>query len=126
MKEVRKPEYPEKSPGDELQKLPHTKARRFKPQARLEPHTTALVQARKADVLTVTPHVAPNTGFLTGFQYVMDVSQYSLIIIKCIEPCSSAEIAAVVVLVVVAVIEATAVAVIVVAVPFIVASLLVA
>ena len=29
MKEGRKPEYPEKTPGDELQKMPHTKARRF-------------------------------------------------------------------------------------------------
>ena len=37
MKEGRKPEYPEKTPGDELQKMPHTTARRFKPQARLEP-----------------------------------------------------------------------------------------
>ena len=37
MKEGRKPEYPEKTPGDELQKMPHTIARRFKPQARLEP-----------------------------------------------------------------------------------------
>ena len=37
MKEGRKPEYPEETPGDELQKKPHTKARRFKPQARLEP-----------------------------------------------------------------------------------------
>ena len=37
MKEGRKPEYPEKTPGDELQKMPHTSARRFKPQARLEP-----------------------------------------------------------------------------------------
>ena len=37
MKEGRKPEYPEKTPGDELQKMPHTKARRFKSQARLEP-----------------------------------------------------------------------------------------
>ena len=27
----------EKNPGDELQKMPHTKARRFKSQARLEP-----------------------------------------------------------------------------------------
>ena len=35
MKEGRKLEYPEKTPGDE--KMPHTKARRFKPQARLEP-----------------------------------------------------------------------------------------
>ena len=31
MKEGRKPEYPEKTPGDELQKMPHTAARRFKP-----------------------------------------------------------------------------------------------
>ena len=37
MKEGRKPEYPEKTPGDELQKMPYTTARRFKPQARLEP-----------------------------------------------------------------------------------------
>ena len=37
MKEGRKPEYPEKTPGDELQKMSHTTARRFKPPARLEP-----------------------------------------------------------------------------------------
>ena len=37
MKEGRKPEYLEKTPGDVLQKMPHTKARRFKLQARLEP-----------------------------------------------------------------------------------------
>ena len=37
VKEGRKPEYPEKTPGNELQKMPHTTARRFKPQARLEP-----------------------------------------------------------------------------------------
>ena len=30
MKEGRKPEYPEKTPGDELQKMPHATARRFK------------------------------------------------------------------------------------------------
>ena len=35
MKEGKKPEYPQKTPDDELQKMPHTKAR--KPQARLEP-----------------------------------------------------------------------------------------
>ena len=28
---------PRENPGDELQKIPHTKAQRFKPQARLEP-----------------------------------------------------------------------------------------
>ena len=37
MKEGRKPEYPEKTLGHELQKMPYATARRFKPQARLEP-----------------------------------------------------------------------------------------
>ena len=37
MKEGRKPQYPRKTPGDKLQKMPHTKPQRFKPQARLEP-----------------------------------------------------------------------------------------
>ena len=36
MKERRKPEYPEKTPDQELQKMPHTKVRKFKPQPRLE------------------------------------------------------------------------------------------
>ena len=35
--EGRKPEYPEKTLDDELQKMPHTKAAKFKPQARLKP-----------------------------------------------------------------------------------------
>ena len=34
MKEGRKPEYPEKTPDDELQKMPHTKIRK---NLRLEP-----------------------------------------------------------------------------------------
>ena len=34
MKEGRKPEYPEKTPDDKLKKMPHTKARKFKPQPR--------------------------------------------------------------------------------------------
>ena len=37
MREGRKPESPEKSPDDKLQKMPHAKAWRFKPQARLKP-----------------------------------------------------------------------------------------
>ena len=37
MNEGRTPEYPEKTLGDELQKMPYTTVRRFKPQARLEP-----------------------------------------------------------------------------------------
>ena len=36
MKDGRKPEYPKKNPDDELQILPHTKARKFMPQSRLE------------------------------------------------------------------------------------------
>ena len=57
MKEGRKLEYPEKTSGDELQKMPHTTARRFKPQARLEPAQWHWWQARKANMLTVTPRV---------------------------------------------------------------------
>ena len=36
-------EYPEKTPGDELQKIPPTKAQRFKPRSETRTHTTALV-----------------------------------------------------------------------------------
>ena len=59
MKVGRKPEYPEKTPRDELLKMTHTKALRFKPQARLEPAQQHWWQARKADVLSVAPRVAP-------------------------------------------------------------------
>ena len=41
--------------------MPYTKARRFKPHARLEPAQQHWWQARKADVLTTTPHLAPKT-----------------------------------------------------------------
>ena len=58
MKYGRKPEYPEKTPDNKLQKMPHTTAWRFKPQARLEPTQQHWWQARKADMLTVTPCVA--------------------------------------------------------------------
>ena len=67
MKEGRKPVYPEKTP-DELQKMPHTTTRRFKPQARLELVQKHWWQARKADVLTVTPLVAPSIGGRLGKQ----------------------------------------------------------
>ena len=60
MKEGRKPDYPEKTPDDELLKMPHTKARKFKPQTRLEPTLEHRWQARKADMLTITTRVTPN------------------------------------------------------------------
>ena len=56
MKEGRKPE---KTPGEELQKMSHTTARRFNPQARLKPAQQHWWQARKAEVQTATPHLAP-------------------------------------------------------------------
>ena len=37
MKEGRKLEYPEKTPGIKLQKMPRTTVQRLKPQVRLEP-----------------------------------------------------------------------------------------
>ena len=36
MEEGRKPEYPEKTPEDELQKMPQIKAWKFQPQPRFE------------------------------------------------------------------------------------------
>ena len=42
------------NPGDELQKMQHTKTRRFQPQARIEPAQQHWWQARKAHVLTIT------------------------------------------------------------------------
>ena len=56
MKEGRKPEYPEKTPNNVLQKMSH-KALKFKPQARLETVLYHWCQARKADVLAITPRV---------------------------------------------------------------------
>ena len=66
MEEGRKPEYPEKTPGDELQKMPHTKDRRIKPLARLEPPQWHWWQARKADALTVTPRVMSQVSSTEG------------------------------------------------------------
>ena len=43
MKEGRKSEFPEKTPGNELQKMPHTTARRIKPQARTRTRAVAFV-----------------------------------------------------------------------------------
>ena len=53
-------QYLEKTLDDELQKMPHIKARKFQPQPRLEPANQHWWQARKADVLTITPRVAPD------------------------------------------------------------------
>ena len=72
MKEGRKPEHPEKTPGDELQKMPHTTARRFKPQARLEP--VHWWQARKADLLTVTPRVVFSFSSSSFFVFFFSTS----------------------------------------------------
>ena len=69
MKEGRKPEYPEKTPGDELQTMPHTTAQRFKPQTRLEPVQQHWWQARKADMRTITPRVAASVRIQTNKLY---------------------------------------------------------
>ena len=49
MKEGRKPEYAEKCPDDELQKVLSSKAPKFKPQPRLNPSLWYWWQARKTD-----------------------------------------------------------------------------
>ena len=43
MKEGRKPEYPEKTPGDELQKMLHTKAQKIQALTETRTRTIALV-----------------------------------------------------------------------------------
>ena len=59
MKVGRKPECSDKTPDDELQKIPYTTVRKFKPQPRLEPALQHWWQARKARVLTITPRAGP-------------------------------------------------------------------
>ena len=60
MKAGRKPEYLEKTPDDVLQKMPYyTEAGKFKPQLRLKPALLHWWQARKADVQTTAPCIAP-------------------------------------------------------------------
>ena len=56
MKDGRKLEYPEQNPDNEFQKMSNTKARKLRPQPKLEP---TLWQARKAYVLAITPRVVP-------------------------------------------------------------------
>ena len=40
MKEGRKPEYPEKTPDDEFQKMPHNKAQKFMTQLESDMHSS--------------------------------------------------------------------------------------
>ena len=58
MKEGRKPEYPEKPLATSFRKCHILQPERFKPQERLEPAQYHWWQARKADMLTVTPRVS--------------------------------------------------------------------
>ena len=43
MKEGRKPEYPEKTPGDELQRMPHTKSPKIQAPSETQTRTVTLV-----------------------------------------------------------------------------------
>ena len=56
MKEGRKLEYPEKTPDDELQKMPRSKARKFKLHPTLEPALSHWWQARKAGMKSIDKH----------------------------------------------------------------------
>ena len=49
MEEGRKSEYPEKSPDDEIQKMPHTKSQNSSPDRDSNPHWW---HARKTDMLS--------------------------------------------------------------------------
>ena len=60
MKEGRKPEYPEKTPGDELQKMPPYYSPKIQaPSETRTPHNSIGGRLEKVDVLTVTLRVAP-------------------------------------------------------------------
>ena len=61
MKEGRVPQYPEKTPDDKLQEMPHIKDKKFKPQMRLKLALYHWWQARKAGMLTITPYVTPTS-----------------------------------------------------------------
>ena len=62
--EGEKTKVPGKPPDDMLHKIPHTEAQKFKPQPRLkfENWHSWLALDRKADVLTVAPHVGQDLG----------------------------------------------------------------
>ena len=60
MKEGRKPEYPEKIVDYKLQKVPHTKARKFKSQPRPRTHTLALVAGQESRRATHYTTRGPN------------------------------------------------------------------
>ena len=66
MKEGRKPEYQGKTPGDELQKMPHTTLPKDSGAKRDSMAQWYWWQARKADVLTVTPREV-DVGWLVKF-----------------------------------------------------------
>ena len=57
-KRDRKVEYPEKTLYDELQNVTYWSPKIQDP-TKTRTHAVALVQARKADVLTITPHIDP-------------------------------------------------------------------
>ena len=63
MKEGRKPEYPEKTPGNKLRKMPHTTARRFSLKRDSNPHNSIGGRLRKADMLTITPGIITRPGW---------------------------------------------------------------
>ena len=58
MKEERKPEYPEKTPDKELQKMPRTTVRTFKPHQDSNPHSSIDGRVGKKTHLPLH-HVSP-------------------------------------------------------------------
>ena len=69
MKEGRKLEYPKKTPGDELRKCHILQPEDSSPKRYSNPRSSIGGQARKADMLTVTPRVAQSGDRLTSQQH---------------------------------------------------------
>ena len=57
---------PGENPDDELQKMQHTKARKFKPQPRFKLSLSHWWQGRTADMLTTTPFASPQYCDMRG------------------------------------------------------------
>ena len=64
MKEGRKPEYPEKTLGDELTKMPYSKPKDSSPKRDSNPHDSIGGSLGKQTCKSVKPGVAPKCLFL--------------------------------------------------------------
>ena len=73
-----------KTPDDELQKMQHTKARKFNPQTRFKLSLSHWWQGSKADMLTTAPYVPPQYCDIRGaanliYNFSLSVAAHALV-----------------------------------------------